>query len=1364
MSTHSLVRLASLPLAIMAVALAATSAAGAKPSPEAARFDRFSHPDGSNYFALSLKPQRVAPVVGPRDVVLLFDTSASQVGPYRAEALAALKGTLASLSPNDRVRLVAVDVNAIPLTAGFAQPGSNETAEALKKLDRRTPLGASDMGKALTTAADSFKNGSKNPRAVIYIGEGTSRANLVGIEEFEKLVTRLADARIPVNSYVVGPRPDLQLLGALAGQTGGRMIEKSAQAGRDLAAAADATVLWPSAPVNWPAGFTVYPKRTPPLRSDRDTVVIGKYAGQGPFTIQMSAVDAAGARDLSWSIQPGASDEDSSYLAELVGQAALDGGISLPLRDSGSLEDAREALGMGVQSLAHLARQALASGNLDQAEQLAGEALRQDPGNLEVLAVKGALAKRRGGAQAPAADVPPAGEGPPAVTAGPVPAGGDGLNLIGAGPEPLAGGGALTRAFAEEERLIKTVIQTDVNSAINQARGLMDTDPERAGQDLKLALDKVSRTAELDPEVRGQLTNLIQGALREASRRTVEMEERRREQQETLAMAHERRLTADNLLRREQKIRQLLERFDSLMQEGQYVLAEEGAAAEARELDPDNPVPLLAALYSRAIGYDVESMALRQARQKGVVDTLAQAERAHIPFADEPPIIYPKAEVWQELSNRRIERYSSMTLAEPGDAEKKIEAALKSPTQLEFIETPLQDVIDYLKDFHKIEIQVDRKSLGDVGLDPSTLPITKNLKGISLRSALKLTLRDLDLTYVIEDEVLLITTPEEAETRLTTKVYPVADLVLPINNNSMGFGGMGMGMGMGVGMGGMGGMGMMGGMGGMGGGMGGMGGGMGGGMWNVPREILPRVPQGGFQAFSVEDDLKVSAKDPKAPTAESPAKIQLEIRPDADPEAVWEEYFSTHQPTPAAVRDAVRRLRGDTKLKQQVQFAHIVALIQAALRHGQPQPWMYEVLAVVMQAQGRPSEEIERVVMSAVDYADTPADLMYIGVYLARLGQGDTDRTLSSRALQIFRQVSRMQPLWPEPYMHGLKAAQRLDDLEGKQWATLGILSQAWTNDQEEVWKNGLHAANAVLERLQAEKRTEEAKQFRAALDKAVTRDCVAVVSWNGDADVDLLVEEPSGTVCSLRNPRSTAGGVMLGDTFSRLGQDSTQGYQEVYVCPKGFSGAYRVLLRRVWGKVTGGKVKVEVYAHYRSENQRCVRKWVSLQDGQAVVVFDLKDGRRTESLQQQQVANAAGAQLAVGRQILAQQLAAAADPKAAASLDASRQLQANNPGVVPIPFQFVGAVGYQPVIQTISEGASMSAVAVVSADRRYVRITPVPYFSGISEVNTFNFATGESGQSGGGTGGQGYGGMGFGGGGLGGFGGGGGGGGGGFF
>jgi hypothetical protein len=163
-------------------------------------------------------------------------------------------------------------------------------------------------------------------------------------------------------------------------------------------------------------------------------------------------------------------------------------------------------------------------------------------------------------------------------------------------------------------------------------------------------------------------------------------------------------------------------------------------------------------------------------------------------------------------------------------------------------------------------------------------------------------------------------------------------------------------------------------------------------------------------------------------------------------------------------------------------------------------------------------------------------------------------------------------------------------------------------------------------------------------------------------------------------------------------------------------------------------------------------------------VVFDLKNGRRQEALKQHQVAQAARVQLAVGRQILAQQLAAAVDPGEAGSVALARQRQASNNGFVPFPFFAGGAVGYQPVIREIPEGANMSATAVISADRRFVRISPQPLFSGISEVNTFNFVSGQGGQTEGGTGGTGFGGGGFGGGGLGGFSGGGGGGGGGGF
>ena len=85
----------------------------------------------------------------------------------------------------------------------------------------------------------------------------------------------------------------------------------------------------------------------------------------------------------------------------------------------------------------------------------------------------------------------------------------------------------------------------------------------------------------------------------------------------------------------------------------------------------------------------------------------------------------------------------------------------------EFVDTPLKDVTDYLKNRHGIEIQLDNKALGEASIAADT-PMTKSLKGISLRSALKLLLAEKGLTYVIDHEVLLITTEEVAKTLLST--------------------------------------------------------------------------------------------------------------------------------------------------------------------------------------------------------------------------------------------------------------------------------------------------------------------------------------------------------------------------------------------------------------------------------------------------------------------------------------------------------------------------------------------------------------------------------------------------------------------
>jgi hypothetical protein len=124
---------------------------------------------------------------------------------------------------------------------------------------------------------------------------------------------------------------------------------------------------------------------------------------------------------------------------------------------------------------------------------------------------------------------------------------------------------------------------------------------------------------------------------------------------------------------------------------------------------------------------------------------------------------------------RLYQRWPSGTLKSANEA--RIASALDEPTELDFTEQPLSDVIDYLKQKHGIEIQFDRSALTAAGVTGDT-PISRTLRDITLESALGLVLGELNLTSIVRDEVLLITSSTAAQSMVETRVYPVFDLVM----------------------------------------------------------------------------------------------------------------------------------------------------------------------------------------------------------------------------------------------------------------------------------------------------------------------------------------------------------------------------------------------------------------------------------------------------------------------------------------------------------------------------------------------------------------------------------------------------------
>jgi hypothetical protein len=235
---------------------------------------------------------------------------------------------------------------------------------------------------------------------------------------------------------------------------------------------------------------------------------------------------------------------------------------------------------------------------------------------------------------------------------------------------------------------------------------------------------------------------------------------------------------------------------------------------------------------------------LRALRSEKFLETLHQVELSHVPFPDEPPVVWPAAEVWQALTERR-KKWASVSLESTSPAEERIRRALVDPqgVEIEFIDQPLKEAMEYLADAHGITIILDEKALQDEGIQTDE-PLNHVLSGITLRSALRIILEPLGLTYIIEDEVMKITTQIAADEALSTRVYPVGDLVIPIITPQQGGIGQGLGGGGGFGQGqggqfGGGGGGFGGGGGGFGGGGGGFGGG--GGIFSVPAEQKPQA-------------------------------------------------------------------------------------------------------------------------------------------------------------------------------------------------------------------------------------------------------------------------------------------------------------------------------------------------------------------------------------------------------------------------------------------------------------------------------------------------------------------------------------------
>ncbi len=109
-------------------------------------------------------------------------------------------------------------------------------------------------------------------------------------------------------------------------------------------------------------------------------------------------------------------------------------------------------------------------------------------------------------------------------------------------------------------------------------------------------------------------------------------------------------------------------------------------------------------------------------------------------------------------------------------AEDRIEAALTQQVSFTFREQPLRDVIETISHETGLPIVLAAKRLEEAAINLKT-PVTISLHDLTAEAFLRKLLGEFELSFIVKDELLQITTPVDAASQLVNRVYPVLDLV-----------------------------------------------------------------------------------------------------------------------------------------------------------------------------------------------------------------------------------------------------------------------------------------------------------------------------------------------------------------------------------------------------------------------------------------------------------------------------------------------------------------------------------------------------------------------------------------------------------
>jgi hypothetical protein len=331
------------------------------------------------------------------------------------------------------------------------------------------------------------------------------------------------------------------------------------------------------------------------------------------------------------------------------------------------------------------------------------------------------------------------------------------LAALAAAPAVYAQPGDLLDQTRRLQAVAAQQLEADVRVGLSEGAKL--TDKEQAVAKYKQLLQRVEEDKNLPDDRRAALKRVLSDRIRLAE--TESTSTNAKTQFAEGAIAKPQATPADDA-----GVKEGLANVAALNKQGKPMDAQR-AARELLQKHPDNVAVQVLNGISTSAGSVKDAESVRVDTEQRRNFAMRDMEKSLLPPIGD--VEFPKD--WAEKSKRRLAAYGL------SEDEKKMLKALSEPIQVEFKNSRLQDVMDYLSNKMNRTIMLDKNAL-DEGQITYDTPVNFSLKTpVATRTALKYILNQLNLTYVTRDGVIQITNAARAKDLMVTKSYYIGDLV-----------------------------------------------------------------------------------------------------------------------------------------------------------------------------------------------------------------------------------------------------------------------------------------------------------------------------------------------------------------------------------------------------------------------------------------------------------------------------------------------------------------------------------------------------------------------------------------------------------